>query len=108
MLEGRFSCTWTLLATATDSHFLSCRGSELINSIRSLTWRKVKETSQKSLERGQHLGWHDKYRNVGINPRGADRGEMPHFPISPGVQTSQFNGQLPTQAAARQHPPYQH
>jgi len=45
MLEGTISCTWMLLATATDSQLLSCRGSELVNSICSLTWREVKEIS---------------------------------------------------------------
>lgn len=70
MLEGRFSCTWMLLATATDSRLLSCRCSELVNSICSLTWREVKETPQKPLARGQHLDWHDKYGNGGIDPRG--------------------------------------
>lgn len=37
VLEGRLSCTWMLLATATDSQVLSYGGSELLNSISSLT-----------------------------------------------------------------------
>lgn len=83
MLEGTVSCTWMLLAAVTASQLLSCRDSELVNSICSLTRREVKETSQTSLAQGQHLDWHDKGRNVGIDPRVADRGEMPHCSISP-------------------------
>lgn len=68
MLESTFSCTWMLLAAAMDSQLLSCRDSELANSICSLTRREVKETSQKFLMQGQHINYHNKYRNIWVDP----------------------------------------
>lgn len=92
MLESTFSCTWMLLATATDSQLLSCRDSELANSICSLTWRQVKETSQKFLTQGQHLSCHNKYRNVGVNPRVLVKVKWPYCPISAGFRQVSLMG----------------